>query len=281
MEVALVMGAFDLSDPTMPTFAGSWPAFLAGAQVVTYTEGKYAGRQVAFICTGTFRRLDIVDVTDKSDMFRIAMERYPSGYFANQGRLSADRQYFYLCDDGDERQGQPVTRTMVFDVSDLSDPTYLDNFTTGQATADHELAVHDGFIFEANLTGGLHIFEALDPVHPVAVGYFDTYPANNSYSYIGAFSTYPFFPSGTVIVSDTVGGLFILDPSAALRGQMGDVNCDGAVDALDIEPFLVALFEPGEYPIRYPDCDINRADINGDGAIDALDIEPFLNMLFS
>ena len=58
------------------------------------------------------------------------------------------------------------------------------------------------------------------------------------------------------------------------------MNCDGDIDAFDIEPFLVALFEPDEYPIRYPDCDINLADINGDGSIDALDIEPLLGLLF-
>ena len=270
----------DVSDPANPTFAGSWPFFAAGAQVVTYTQGEYAGREIAFICTGTPSGLDIVDVTDKSDMFRIGMEWYPSGSFATQGRLSADRQYFYLCDDGDERAGQPVTRTMIIDVSDLSDPTYVDYFTTGLRTVDHELFIHDGFVFEANFAGGLHIFDKSDPVNPVNVGYFDTYPFNNGLSYSGAWSTYPYFPSGTVIVSDTHGGLFILDPSDALSRQTGDMNCDGTVNAFDIEPFLLALFDPDEYRLRYPNCNINRADINGDGAIDAFDIEPFVGLLF-
>lgn len=60
----------------------------------------------------------------------------------------------------------------------------------------------------------------------------------------------------------------------------GDVNCDDEVDALDIEPFLVALFEPENYPIRYPDCDIDLADTNGDGEVNTLDIEAFLELLF-
>ncbi len=60
----------------------------------------------------------------------------------------------------------------------------------------------------------------------------------------------------------------------------GDLNCDGDINAFDIEPFLVALFDPDNYPIQYPDCDINNADINGNGAIDAFDIEPFLELLF-
>ena len=60
----------------------------------------------------------------------------------------------------------------------------------------------------------------------------------------------------------------------------GDLNCDGAVNAFDIEPFLLALFDPEGYLIQYPDCDINLADINGDGAVNAFDIEPFLGLLF-
>ncbi len=60
----------------------------------------------------------------------------------------------------------------------------------------------------------------------------------------------------------------------------GDINCDGAINAFDIEPFILALFDPAEYELQYPDCDINLADINGDGSVDALDIEPFLGLLF-
>ncbi len=75
-------------------------------------------------------------------------------------------------------------------------------------------------------------------------------------------------------------------PDGEIRGQLllpdgtvGDLNCDGVVDALDIEPFIVALFDPELYVDLY-DCDINNADINGDGEIDALDIEPFIELLF-
>ena len=62
--------------------------------------------------------------------------------------------------------------------------------------------------------------------------------------------------------------------------QRGDLNCDGEINAFDIEPFLVALFDPDDYAIQYPDCNINNADTNGDGSIDAFDIESFLELLF-
>jgi predicted outer membrane repeat protein len=60
---------------------------------------------------------------------------------------------------------------------------------------------------------------------------------------------------------------------------MGDLNCDGATDAFDIEPFVLALTDPVGYGTAYPNCDGNVADINGDGAVDAFDIEPFIQLL--
>ena len=53
-----------------------------------------------------------------------------------------------------------------------------------------------------------------------------------------------------------------------------DMNCDGSIDAFDIEPFLDLLFGPGE------PCASCTGDVNGDGTIDAFDIEPFLECLF-
>lgn len=60
----------------------------------------------------------------------------------------------------------------------------------------------------------------------------------------------------------------------------GDTNCDGVINAFDIEPFLLALFEPELYEERFPDCDIRTADIDGNGKINSFDIEPLLELLF-
>ncbi len=59
----------------------------------------------------------------------------------------------------------------------------------------------------------------------------------------------------------------------------GDVNCDGSIDAFDIEPFILALTDPAAYGVAYPDCPRGSADANGDGLVDAFDIEPFIALL--
>ncbi len=53
-----------------------------------------------------------------------------------------------------------------------------------------------------------------------------------------------------------------------------DMNCDGTVDAKDIEFFIDILFN-GATP-----CGSCTGDTNGDGFIDAEDIEGFINCLF-
>jgi hypothetical protein len=60
---------------------------------------------------------------------------------------------------------------------------------------------------------------------------------------------------------------------------IGDVNCDGYINAFDIDPFVLALTDPAAYAAAFPDCNIMNADINGDGQINAFDIDPFVQLL--
>ena len=65
--------------------------------------------------------------------------------------------------------------------------------------------------------------------------------------------------------------------------QLGDMNCDGSVNSLDIDPFVLALSAtpPGysEYYAEHPDCDHLLGDVNADGSLNSLDIDPFVQLL--
>jgi hypothetical protein len=62
--------------------------------------------------------------------------------------------------------------------------------------------------------------------------------------------------------------------------RRGDTNCDCVVDFFDIDPFLLALFDPPGYAAAYPDCTITTSDVNDDQIVDFFDIDPFLACLF-
>jgi len=73
------------------------------------------------------------------------------------------------------------------------------------------------------------------------------------------------------------GGFWAAPPAPPV--VPGDVNCDGAIDFNDINPFVLALSDPGAYQAAYPDCDILSADCNGDGVVDFNDINAFVALL--
>jgi hypothetical protein len=59
----------------------------------------------------------------------------------------------------------------------------------------------------------------------------------------------------------------------------GDLNCDGVLNAFDIDPFVLALTSPADYAAAYPGCNINNADCNGDGQINVFDVDPFVDLI--
>lgn len=54
------------------------------------------------------------------------------------------------------------------------------------------------------------------------------------------------------------------------NGIVGDVNCDGVVDLLDVGPFVDAIIA-GEFSVK--------ADINTDGSVNLEDVQPFVALL--
>ncbi len=58
--------------------------------------------------------------------------------------------------------------------------------------------------------------------------------------------------------------------------QVGDCNCDGAVDFFDIDPFVLAMIDPTGYEAAYPDCALLNADCNRDGHVNFFDIDLFV-----
>ena len=61
--------------------------------------------------------------------------------------------------------------------------------------------------------------------------------------------------------------------------DVGDMNCDGAVDFFDIDPFVMAITDPAGYAAQYPDCDVMLADCNDDGSVDFFDIDCFVGLI--
>lgn len=230
--------AVDISDPENPTFAGQWSnRYVHDAQVVTMTQGPFAGREIAFCFNGEFG-IDILDVTNKSNITRLGGGTYPLLRYCHQGWISEDEQWLYVNDELDEGSTVSVTTTRVFRIYDpnytgpaqnepsLTNPVFVGTFTTGITAVDHNLYIDEGVIFQANYQSGLRVFDATqNPASPTEIAFFDTFPQSDQARFNGAWSVYPFFPSGNIIVSDIESGLFVfrLDVGPSANSILLDV----------------------------------------------------------
>ena len=204
----------DVRTPNNPMFAGCHDvARTHDTQCVVYRgpDDDHQGRE---ICVSSNEdHLEVVDVTDKASTFRVSSTTYPQLGYVHQGWLTEDHRFFLLGDELDELRLGLSTRTHVFDVSDLDAPVYLYAHDLGTRATDHNLYVLGDKVFEANYASGLRVirFGDLAARDLEEVAYFDTYPAGEGPAMDGgAWSVYPYLPSGTILVSDIDNGLFVL-----------------------------------------------------------------------
>lgn len=61
----------------------------------------------------------------------------------------------------------------------------------------------------------------------------------------------------------------------------GDMNCDEALNADDIDPFVLAVLSAADYRGQFPECNFDNADINLDGEVNSSDIGPFVDLLLA
>lgn len=212
----------DIREPTAPAFAGCYtdthglifPGRTHDAQCVVYRgpDEDHRGKQLCFASNETALR--IVDVTDKAAPVPISAADYPARAYIHQGWLTDDQRYFYLDDEIDELTGKAErTRTTIWDLSDLDDPVMVGELLGPDNATDHNLYVKGDRMYQANYQAGLRVIDISDPLRPVEVGHFDTTPyAGEGTGFSGAWTAYPFFDSGTVVVTSMNEGVFILRP---------------------------------------------------------------------
>jgi choice-of-anchor B domain-containing protein len=213
----------NIRDPLAPVFAGCytdtegliWQGRTHDAQCVRYTgpDTRYRDRNICFVANETAIR--IVDITDPKTPVPISKGTYPGRAYVHQGWLTEDQRYFFMNDEGDELVGSTArTRTLIWDVAELDDPVVVGELLGPDAATDHNLYIRGDTMYLANYQAGLRVVDIRDPRNPVEVGFFDTTPygANPPGWFGGAWTAFPYFDSGTVIVSSINEGLFILRP---------------------------------------------------------------------
>jgi len=81
------------------------------------------------------------------------------------------------------------------------------------------------------------------------------------------------------VTEAAVDSIWLYDNACGPGLMPGDMNCDGIVNAFDIDPFVLAITDADAYAAVHPDCNIYAGDVNEDGSINAFDIDPFVLLL--
>lgn len=210
----------DVTVPTIPVERARWTThYVHDSQVVSYTSGPYAGKEIAFLCC-TEAGVYIVDVTNKSNIQTLSHIPYfqtTNGTYCHSGQLSQDGKYFYVNDEFDEGSGLvSKLTTHIIDVQNLSAPFYVGGYTNNVNAIDHNTHRVGSYLYMAAYREGFRLYDLATSGSPQEIGYFDVMPGIEGYAYEGAWAAFAGFPSGNVMVSDRNNGLWILDPSEAL-----------------------------------------------------------------
>ena len=210
----------DINEPTEPTFVGCFGHEGTGRRGTGYShdalclnydgpDREHAGKEICFGSNET--DISIADVSDKDNPVPLSTATYPSVGYAHQGWVTEDHRFFYLGDELDELVTPfEGTRTMIFDITDLDDPVLVKEHFGESTASDHNLYIVDDLMYQSNYNSGLRILDVSDPENPTEVGFIDTVPHAEGPAMGGSWSNYPYFASGTIIVTSGNEGLFMV-----------------------------------------------------------------------
>ncbi|MCL6266762.1 choice-of-anchor B family protein [Flagellimonas myxillae] len=206
-----------IQSPTSPQPVGGYGTngYTHDAQVITYQgpDNDYTGQEI-FIGANE-NQIAIVDITDKSNPTEISTISYGNLGYTHQGWFTEDQRYFILGDELDETDFGFNSRTLIFDFSDLDSPVLHTTYLGPTTAIDHNGYVIGDEFFLANYTAGMRVLDISDIENEniSEKAFFDTFTASDTPSFNGAWSVYPFFESGKIIINDINSGLFVVQKS--------------------------------------------------------------------
>jgi choice-of-anchor B domain-containing protein len=224
----------DVINPLNPTtvtcFGGG--DYVHDAQCVKYSgpDTNFEGKEICFCFNEN--KVVIVDVSNKASMEILSKTSYGKVRYTHQGWLSSDQTHIVFGDEIDEANYLvEKTRTLVLNVENLRNPAGVKEWSGPTKAIDHNQYVikataegqdydsskyaNTDLIYQANYEAGLSIIQVIDyeTANFAEIGYFDTYPRSDQNKFNGAWSTFPYFKSGLVAISNVEEGLFLVKPN--------------------------------------------------------------------
>jgi len=204
----------NIQNPAAPISEGGFAegGYSHDAQVVNYSgpDVDYTGKEILVGSNET--EIVIADVSDKANPITISTIAYSNIGYTHQGWFTEDLIHFIVGDEKDELNIGTNTRTIIFDFTDLDNPLYDFDYLGTTLAIDHNGYTNGDDYYLANYTAGIRVLDLSQIENNTIseIGFFDTYPENDSAAFDGVWNIYPFFTSENIIISDIDRGLFII-----------------------------------------------------------------------
>jgi choice-of-anchor B domain-containing protein len=251
----------NIQNPSNPSYAGcySQDGYTHDTQCVIYdgVDTDYIGREICF--SSNEDTVTITDVTNKNNPTTISINGYAGAQYTHQGWLTEDHKYFLCNDELDEYYDGINTSTYIWDLSSLDNPTLINVHDHGTPNIDHNLYIEGNYVYQSHYTAGLRIHDLSNISEGIMeeVAFFDIHPQNNSTTFDGTWSNYPFFDNNIVIVSGIgdggnveSGGLFVLQfnepANAELSLSYDDAIMETSLNTGESESYQLQILNTGE-----------------------------------
>lgn len=207
----------NITNPLSPQNEGGYSGhgYSHDAQVIIYNgpDSDYTGNEI-YIGSNE-DKVVFIDVTNKDTPVFISEIDYPNVRYTHQGWVDESHSYFFLGDELDETNIGFNTRTIIFDITNLDEPVIHFEYNGPTNAIDHNGYVKGNEFYLSNYTAGIRIIDIsnIENKSISEIAFFDSHPQNNNTVFEGAWSVYPFFESGNIIISDINAGLFVVRKS--------------------------------------------------------------------
>ncbi len=201
------------SNPTQPVKRGEWEqSYIHDCRVVNDTIWA------AGIFDGHIR---VINASNKNNLVTINSWLNVPEPGPHNTALSADHKFLFVTE---EIAGNPRV-LKVWNVSNVMNPVQTATWHPTNITTSivHNIEVYGNYALVAHYTSGVRVLNVSNPSQPVEIAWYDTFPANNDFTYNGCWGVY-MFPSGKIAASDRQTGLYVLRSSALPIGVNGNGN---------------------------------------------------------
>src|SRR3954471_19089319 len=199
----------DISDPDNIVYVGNYHDPLGGQ--TAYVHDGYVRNDTLYACHIYKGFLDIIDFKDKKNPKLLGTVVTP-GKFTHNAWLNESGKAMFTTDENKN------SFLAAYDISNPANIKLLDKIQSNPGSNSvvhntHIIKVGNGqFAVTSWYRDGFTIVDVTRPANLIQVGNYDTYSGSGE-GFNGDWGVFPYFPSGTIVVSNIEDGLYVFTPT--------------------------------------------------------------------